>query len=311
MTTATTNRDVELVRRWAEFYRARGLNPLPSRSDAKRPFIRYADRWESQVPAGEFDRHSPRSMQIMTGRFWGLLVIDLDGEQARAKWREWTSARRNPRTWITHSGGRGWHVWYAVPREGPALPKSTLWRPDPSQPRVKGEPAIERLGDHSLVMAPPSLHPNGRRYRFLDKPHSPATLPMPAACPEWLLRLPNVDGRPVLPKPPMPTAPRRPRVATTRRFNRSDVLDAIPDKVALARSWGLRLTGRRYPSGLWQCHAIDRDDRNPSAAIHERTGVYRDYGSGLRLSLFDLAVARGVYADWQDALNDLGASHEG
>jgi hypothetical protein len=36
------SRDVRLCREFAALYAARGYNPLPSRPDAKRPFVRYA-----------------------------------------------------------------------------------------------------------------------------------------------------------------------------------------------------------------------------------------------------------------------------
>lgn len=295
--------DVALAAEYAEIYRSRGLNPLPSRPDAKRPLCRFADWWEEPAPADIFDRFPTTNIQVMTGRRWRLLVIDLDGPEAQA---EWAKFGRAPRTWITHSGGGGRHLWFRLPAEYPApLPKAFLWKGD-------GEhSAIERLCDKSLVMAPPSIHPKtGERYRFLDRNHSPLRIGVPAECPTWVLRLKPIDLAPTVPVVPVrvhPPAPRQPR--PTFSLDRERILDSIPDKVGLVRSWGVRVAGRPSPKGWVPVHAIGRDDTNPSAAVHQESGSYVDLGSGLRLSLFDLGVQMGVYHDWRDAASDLEARY--
>jgi hypothetical protein len=293
--------DVALTSKWAGLYRERGYNPLPSRPDAKRPFVKYADAWEAPEPlsAAEFDRWGATSLQLMCGRRWRLLVIDLDGPEARERWAK---LGRTPATWVTHSGGNGHHVWFSI-ESGPDLPKAFLWKGDGNHS------AIERLCDRSLVMAPPSIHPKtGERYRFADKWHSPAKLPMPAPVPAWVLRLEPITTRPEAPpvfvgSVPRPTARAK---AGGPRFHRADVLAAIPDKAALAASWGLRLAGRPTPKGWVPCHAVGREDTRASAAIHRESGTYVDRGTDLRLSLFDLAAQLGVYADGRDAISDLG-----
>jgi hypothetical protein len=295
-----TPADVALCSRWAGFYRERGYNPLPTRPDAKRPFVKYADSWEAPAPLGAagFDRWGAASLQLMTGRRWRLLVIDLDGPEARERW---ASMGPTPQTWVTHSGGNGHHLWFTV-EPGPDLPKAFLWKGGDDHS------AIERLCDRSLVMAPPSIHPKtGNRYRFLDKWHSPARLPMPAPVPAWVLRLDPITT--ALAPPPVPQIAPMPHRMTVRgagRFDRADVLAAIPDKAALAASWGLRLAGRPTPKGWVPCHAVGREDTRASAAIHRESGTYVDRGTDLRLSLFDLAAQLGVYADGRDAISDLG-----
>jgi hypothetical protein len=91
-------------------------------------------------------------------------------------------------------------------------------------------------------------------------------------------------------------------------YGRDDVLDAIADKAALARSWGLRIVARKpSPKGWLTCHAIDREDAHPSASFHPVTGVYNDHGELRRLAFFDLAVALGAYPSWLEAVQGLGA----
>lgn len=294
--------DIRSSQNWANLYRVRGFNPLPSRLDRKQPTVRYAECWERRLPALDFDRRATGNIQVMCGRHWRLLVIDLDGEAAIREFTSWGSV---PRTWITHSGGGGRHLWFRLPPNYPTpLPKAILWRGEGSHS------AIERLCDQSLVMAPPSIHPvSGRRYQFAHKRHSPLALPLPADCPGWVLRLqplPSLGGV-VVPKP-VHTAVRA-VTPSSRRFDRDDVLRSIPDKVALARSWGVRIAGTASQKGWVPCHAIDREDMHPSAAIHRESGQYVDRGNGVKLSLFDLSVQLGVYRDFPESVQQLGASY--
>lgn len=291
--------DVAKARTWASFYKSRGWQPLPSCRDAKKPMIRYADLWESSAPDDLFERFDTTNVQLMLGRYWRLLVIDLDGPEAR----DWFASRgRHPRTWITHSGGDGAHVWFRLPAglERP-ISKAILWRGE-------GEHcSVERLCDHSLIMVPPSIHPETReRYRFVAH-LNPTRIPLPAYCPDWILRLEPI----AIPRRPVPVIPRAeartidPR--TTGLFRARDVLEAIPDPVAIAVECGLRLAGRRPNSAGWlSCHAIGREDRNPSASIHAATGAYSEPGAGVWLLFFDLLVELGSYVDWRDAVADLG-----
>lgn len=296
-------RDIAEARKWWTFYRLRGLNPLPSRTDAKRPMMRYTEYWDALAPDHLIDRFPTTNLQIMTGRRWRLLVIDLDGPEAIERWQ---AADVTPLTWITHSGGGGRHLWFRLAPDHPRpLPKAVIWRGG-------GEhSAIERLCDRSLVMAPPSIHPRtGERYRFLDRRHSPARLPLPAECPGWILRL---RPEPVPHKTPIvrvdrPVSVPRPTLIESRPLDRRRILDAIHDKIGLVQSWGVRFdrdTGREWVP----CHAVDREDANPSAAISRTSGSYVDLGSGLRLSLFDLGVHLGIYHDWREAASDLGARY--
>lgn len=68
---------------------------------------------------------------------------------------------------------------------------------------------------------------------------------------------------------------------------------------------GLSLASRApNPRGWLSCHAIDREDRTPSAAINVNTGRYVDLGASTQsrsLSLWDFAAANGSFADWQEA----------
>ncbi|CAB4131244.1 DNA primase/polymerase, bifunctional, N-terminal [uncultured Caudovirales phage] len=292
--------DIQLAREWAALYRMRGLQPLPSRTDEKRPLVKFADWWEAKAPTDLFDKHETTNIQVMTGRFWRLLVIDLDGPEAIERFNR---LGRVPRTWTSHSGGGGRHLWFRVAATLPDTPKAFLWRGD------EKHQAIERLCDRSLVMAPPSIHPGtGNRYQFMRGLPNPINS-VPADCPAWIQNLKPIDTR-----PPVPVIQiHHPHVAPRRRNNsqpsREDVLGAIHNKPALAQRWGLRIAGRPSSKGWIPCHAIGREDRTPSAAIHQDLGIYTDRGSDERHDFFGLAVALGVYPDRHTAIIDLGEQH--
>lgn len=294
-----SERDIQGAATWAEFYKSRGFQVLPSRPDDKRPMIRFADYWEKPLPDDTIARWPTSNLQIMCGRHWRLLIVDVDGEEAASKVNlQWG----NLKTWVTHSGGEGRHWWFLIPRDYPReLTKGVLWKAD------EKHSAIERLCDRSLVMVPPSIHPEtGKRYQFLAR-HNPKVVPLPATCPRWILEAKPIDLRPS--PPPAPPRPSPvPRVSPSNHvFDRESVLSAITDKVSIAESWGLRVASRRMTHSGWiECHALDRPDKNPSAAIHPETGTFVDRGNGLRLSFFDLGVALGQFHDWRDALHQLG-----
>jgi hypothetical protein len=106
---------------------------------------------------------------VLTGARSGILVGDVDprnGGTLDALWeRGWPQ-----NTPIAQSGGLGWHVYAACPPEG--LPSVDAYAP-----------GIEVKGNGKLVILPPSLHPSGRRYAWLEghEPWSVGLSPLPAA----------------------------------------------------------------------------------------------------------------------------------
>jgi hypothetical protein len=78
---------------------------------------------------------------------------------------------------------------------------------------------------------------------------------------------------------------------------------------ALYRQWGFRPRGVLTSKGWLNGHAIDRDDKHPSAGINLDTGRYHDFMTGETLSLFDAAAkfCPHRYADWLDAKRQFAA----
>lgn len=270
---------------WAGEFRRLGLNPVPSRVDRKAPLVQHGwdpidpELWDSLRRKGR-----PVNLQVMTGRAWGLVVVDLDGEAAIANWGPL------PRTWISRSGsGKGLHLWFSVPREGGPIGGGPFWE----GPGHHQEARL--LGDRALVVAPPSIHPeSGRPYAWLAGRH-PLAIPL-APCPARVfLAIEEYRARQGKPRKPI----------ARRYFSGGSPGENGIDALALAQQWGLRIHRGPDKDGWYTCHAIDREDRNPSARFHPENGSYFDFARRVSLSLPGLGHALGALSSdgregWQE-----------
>lgn len=73
------------------------------------------------------------------------------------------------------------------------------------------------------------------------------------------------------------------------------------DIVAEYKALGARLVGEADSDGWVVAREMDREDRNPSAALNVETGRWVGHASGDRFSLYDFAAKFGPFADWQEA----------
>jgi len=115
-------------------------------------------------------RIANRNIGIPTGSVSGFWVLDIDGDDGETTLRGLEARHGSlPRTRevITSSGGR--HLWFKY--AGP-LPSTTR--------RIGA--GLDTKSDGGYVIAPPSVHPSGRRYAW----SSAGEL---LVAPEWLVRL--------------------------------------------------------------------------------------------------------------------------
>ena len=279
-------KDLALASAWMTKFREMGYNPLPSHEEKRHPDYPFREYWESPVPQRIYDEHPTTLFQVMTGRFWGLIVFDVE-LAALGEWDRLLAANpRTPVSWRSRSGGGGLHAWFEIPRDWPKpMTAGPIWVGEGKHNR------IDRLCDRSLVVAPPSIHPKTKKPYVWERGCSPLDMPRPARCPNWLLEYPTVHEEERRKRP--------------KRFRDSSAWAHLP-KIGLARTWGVKFTGNCSKSGWHECHAIDRDDANPSAAVHEESGYYRDLGGdGAGLTFPELAVALRIYTTIEEALDDL------
>jgi len=81
----------------------------------------------------------------------GVVVLDVD---PRAGGRPETLGRF-PATWTAATGGGGWHVWFRFDGE--------------VRGRLAGAVGVDIKSHTGYVVVPPSVHPSGKRYRWINE----------------------------------------------------------------------------------------------------------------------------------------------
>ena len=176
MRKAASERDTKLITGVAALeYLARGWSVVPLAPGEKRPIVAW-QRYQKQQPATRevktwFRERADTNVAIVTGAVSGLLVLDVDprhgGEASLQQLeRQYGPLPTTPQV-ITGGGGR--HFYFAHP--GGSV-----------RNRVGLMPGIDLRADGGLVVAPPSLHPSGRRYAWVDRrqPDDVALAPLPS-----------------------------------------------------------------------------------------------------------------------------------
>lgn len=140
----------------------------------KRPLLASWEPYQHRRPTpdelADWHRRFPRAnIGIVTGAVSGLVVLDSDGAEGEAA----LAGRVLPPT-PTVRTGKGWHRYFAHPG-----------RPAPNAVRIL--PGLDVRADGGYVVAPPSIHPSGRRYEWVEG-LSPWDVPL-APLPEWALAL--------------------------------------------------------------------------------------------------------------------------
>ncbi|MEW6573482.1 MAG: bifunctional DNA primase/polymerase [Bacillota bacterium] len=164
-------------------YARRGFSVIPLRPRDKRPLL---SSWAGfqQAPADAdqvqawWIEHSDANVGIVTGAVSGLVVLDLDGPEAVNFIKE---RDPNPETPVARTG-KGYHVYFAHP--GGTIANAVA---------LGGIKGMDLRADGGYVVAPPSIHPSGKRYQWVGG-HSPDELPL-ASCPNWLLDLIRNPGK--------------------------------------------------------------------------------------------------------------------
>src|SRR5712691_3900001 len=101
---------------------------------------------------------------MATGRESGVFVLDFDGEAGRAAFvslveqngHEWARTRsvKTP---------RGGHLYFRYPEGGVEIRNSA----------GKVAPGVDVRGEGGYVLIPPSIHPSGQPYTWIESPSTP------------------------------------------------------------------------------------------------------------------------------------------
>jgi hypothetical protein len=95
---------------------------------------------------------------VVTGPASGIFVLDVDGELGQQSLRELEyQGHMLPKTLIARTGS-GAHFYLKYPSNGAMIRNSA----------GKIAPGLDVRGDGGYVVVPPSVHPSGRAYEWLD-----------------------------------------------------------------------------------------------------------------------------------------------
>lgn len=154
------------LKKEALYYASLGLRVFPLQEKEKKPLpkshgVKDATTDAEQV-AARWDRLPSANIGIATGN--GLLVIDLDrktgvdGVQSLLDWEK-SSGHVLPReTWSASTGSGGVHLFYRIEEQ--------------QKNRANLLPGVDVRGDGGYIVAPPSTHPTGGLYEWINPPDS-------------------------------------------------------------------------------------------------------------------------------------------
>jgi len=148
--------------------RSLGFSVIPLKPRSKIPlegWKEFQTRLASEAEIKEWFRKEPRAnIGLVTGQISGLVVLDLDGPDALtfAASRSLTS----PVTALSGSGGK--HLYYK-------------WNEELRNSASKIADGVDIRGDGGFIVVPPSIHPNGYRYRWAGKPDFSALTTIPTS----------------------------------------------------------------------------------------------------------------------------------
>ncbi len=200
-----------------------GVNVLPILPRDKRPALEWKHLTRARLVDGdwdEVDRYLSRwwngtdyGLGVVTGRVSGIVVIDLDDEDARG------AVERTcgwPLT-VTVKTSKGWHLWFRHPGQDV-----------PNRAHVS-DVGLDMRGDGGYVIVPPSIHPSGFEYAWTRHPYVQlGGLWPPLEMPPALLELLTRERPRALPEAGPGSAPRvRPYVEAAVRRELEAVAGAI------------------------------------------------------------------------------------
>lgn len=155
---------------WAEYYAGLGIPVFPLNPRSKQPATTHGCKdatTELDKVRGYWTVQPDLNIGLATGN--GFFVVDLDVDEDKGVngyelLRDWEreTGKKLPETWTAITGRGGYHLFY---RDNSTVRNS-----------VGVRDGVDVRGEGGYIVAPPSVHPNGRRYEWETAPED-----MPAA----------------------------------------------------------------------------------------------------------------------------------
>jgi hypothetical protein len=154
---------------------SRGLHVFPCRPRAKEPATAHGlldATCDTDVIKSWWHTEPAANLAVRTGAISNLVAIDVDGGEAETALAQLEAEHGVLPPSVETITARGRHIWFRHP--GGTVPNSAS----------KIAEQVDVRGDGGYVLAPPSMHPSGRRYAW-----SVDCAPRMADLPPWLLDL--------------------------------------------------------------------------------------------------------------------------
>ncbi len=163
-----------------------GFSVFPLQPRGKKPISswkHYQTEHANLAQCAEWDKACRYNIGIATGGISDCFVLDIDGEQGHETLAKLTAQYGELPETPTVKTGRGLHYYFQYPRYH--IVRNLAGKDAHGVPM----PGIDLRADGGYVVAPPSIHPNGKPYEWLKHPDDLAM----AEAPDWLLDRIAVD----------------------------------------------------------------------------------------------------------------------
>jgi hypothetical protein len=165
-----------------KIYQSKRFSVIPLKPASKEPAIKWK-KYQSQGPTAEeiknmFGKDDEHNIGIVTGKISGIVVVDLDSPEAI----QFSKDKNFPDT-PTVETSKGLHLYFKY-KKGVRNSQARSDLPD-----------IDIRGNGGYVVAPPSIHPDGKRYKWV-KGKSLQDIPF-AELPECILAKKLDEKKPI------------------------------------------------------------------------------------------------------------------
>lgn len=164
----------------AEFYAAKGLKILALAEKDKRPDGRVCPNGFKNATNDLTKVKSAWAQQphlnigIVTGKENGIVVVDIDGNEGKTTWSNLIKQHAYKSQTLKITTGKGCHLYFKYP-----VALSVV------KNRVRFVDGIDIRADGGYIVAAPSVHPSGRKYKVAR----PVDFSELEELPDWLLKL--------------------------------------------------------------------------------------------------------------------------
>lgn len=149
---------------WALKYRSLGMSVIPVFPKGKEPLIPWKEFQQRKANESEikewWKKWPDANLGVVTGSISGVSIVDLDGPEGIKQSESLGLSSR-----LISLTGKGRHLWYKHP--GQTVTNA-----------VRAYEGVDVRGDGGFVLAPPSIHPNGKKYRWVNPVISVEHLPL-------------------------------------------------------------------------------------------------------------------------------------